>query len=100
MKIQDPPGLWFRNLKLLQIRYTLGLDCFLMLKLTTGNTPIGEIVAKIQALEQVVGKDQVNKYRIPQMRKPSAVRDFPSFANLRAVEMHQRAIRLHTYNPL
>lgn len=57
VKIQDPPGLWFCNLKLLQTRYTMGLDCFLTLKLKAENTPIGELVAKIQALEQVVGKD-------------------------------------------
>ena len=97
VKIQDSPGTWFRNLKLLQIRYALGLDCFLTLKHRPGNTPIGEVVAKIQALEQVVGKDQINKHRIPPMRKASAIRDFPSFVNLRAVEMHQRGMRLHTY---
>ena len=59
------PNVWFKNLRLLQIRKELNLIQSIHISLDHFTHMGGEIVAKIKALEQVVGTDIINRYRVP-----------------------------------
>ena len=73
VRIQDAPSSWFCNLKMLQLRQNLGLDCILAHRFTDGRMVMGEMYAKMQTLEQVVGKTMVEKYKMPLLKRPLAV---------------------------
>ena len=63
------PNVWFKNLRLLQIQKELNLIQSIHISLEHFTHKGGEIVAKIKALEQVVGTDIMNWYRIPPRKK-------------------------------
>lgn len=94
VKIHDGPSKWFRNLRLLQLRIKLGLDGMLYIKREWGSCPIGELVAKMNALRAIVGNDRMQEHRIPMMRRPVAQRDFPNLSNFRAEALHRSGVRL------
>ena len=81
----------------MQIRRTVGLDCMMVVHYGLGSSKVTKIYRKIQALEEVVGKGKMEDSYIPTFCRASIVRDYTNLSNLRAVEMHQRAVRLHTY---
>ena len=74
--LTDAPSVWFHNLRLLQIRKKLNLVTSVRVGLTEPSIIAGEVLAKTQALELVVGKYMMSRASIPKMRKPhmSAVR--------------------------
>ena len=75
--IQDGPADWFQNLKLLQIRETLGLDCLLQVQCKVGRLMIGELTAKMDALCSIVGNAKMKRHKLPMLKRKAAVRDFP-----------------------
>ena len=65
------PDAWFKNLRLLQVRVKLNLITSLWLSLSNPVSCVsGEIVAKIKALEGIVGKRMVENHKVPTMKKP------------------------------
>lgn len=70
VSLKSSPVDWFKNLRILQIRKKLGLVRSLRVTLDVSSCVIGEVYAKIKALEAVVGKEMVNDNYIPKMRKP------------------------------
>ena len=55
--LTDSPGVWFKNLRLLQIRKKLGLVRSLRVTLDLTSCVIGEVYTKLKTLEEIVGKD-------------------------------------------
>ena len=56
---------------MLQIRTKVRLITSLHLSLLSQPSCVsGKIIAKIQALENIVGKDMISNHRIPPMKKP------------------------------
>ena len=70
ISLRDSPGLWFKNLRLLQIRMKLGLVNSLRVTLEYSSCIIGEVYFKLKALEDVVGKEMMTDTYTPKMRKP------------------------------
>ena len=70
VSLRDSPGIWFKNLRLLQIRMKLGLVNSLRVTLEYSSCIIGEVYFKLKALEEVVGKEMMTDNYTPKMRKP------------------------------
>ena len=68
--LTDSPLVWFRNLRLLQIQRKLNLVTSVRVNLTEPSFIAGEILAKTQSLERVVGSFMMSRASIPRMRKP------------------------------
>ena len=66
----DSPSVWFRNLRLLQIRKKLNLVTSMRVNLTEPSLIAGEILAKTLALKAIVGSPMMSRASIPKMRKP------------------------------
>ena len=64
------PNVWFKNLRLLQLRKKLNL--ITSLKVSQIHPPIlgGEALAKLKALEEVVGKHMISPASVVQMQRP------------------------------
>lgn len=70
VSLKDPPGIWFKNLRLLQIRVKLGLVNSLRVTHDSSTYIIGEMYYKLRALRKVVGKEMITNSYVPRMRKP------------------------------
>ena len=68
--LRDSPSVWFRNLRLIQIRKRLNLITSMRVNLTEPSLLAGEVLAKTQALEAVVGKPMMHRASVPPMQKP------------------------------
>ena len=68
--LRDSPLVWFRNLRLIQIRRKLNLITSMRVNLTEPSLLAGEVLAKAKALEAVAGKEMMSRASIPKMRKP------------------------------
>lgn len=68
--LTDSPATWFKNLRILQIRKVLNLVTSLRVNLTEPSLLAGEVLAKTQALERVMGRDMMTHASVPPMRKP------------------------------
>lgn len=64
------PNVWFKNLRLLQIRKKLNLITSLRVSMFQPSILAGEVLAKTQALEEVVGKHMMSQASVVRMRKP------------------------------
>lgn len=66
--LSAPPGIWFKNLRLLQIRRKLNLIS--SLKVSTSQSVLlgGEALAKLQALEAVVGREMMSPASVAPFR--------------------------------
>ena len=94
ISIQDGPADWFRNLKLLQIREALGLDCLLQVQCRVGQLSIGKLTAKMDALCSVVGIVKMKQYKLPTLKCKAAVRDFPpNLGNIRIDSIRTRGLQ-------
>ena len=88
------PDIWFRNLRLLQIRTKLRLITSLRLSLLSQPPSCvvsGKIIAKIQAPKNIVGKDMINNHRIPPIKK-SRMKIVHNIANLAAKSSRARGL--------
>ena len=85
--------IWFINLWLLQIRTKLRLITSLRLSLLSQPSCVvsGKIIAKIQALEDIIGKDMISNHRIPPMKKPR-MKIVHNIANLTAKSYRARGL--------
>lgn len=70
VSLRDPPGIWFRNLRLLQIRKKLDLVRSLRVSLDFTSCVIGEVYFKLKALKEIVGKEMMADNYVPKMKKP------------------------------
>lgn len=68
--LRDSPSVWFRNLRLIQIRKKLNLMTSMRVNLTEPSLIAGEVLAKTLALQAVVGPEMMSRASIPKMRKP------------------------------
>ena len=68
--LRDLPSVWFRNLRLLQVRKRLNLVTSMRVNLTEPSVLAGEVLAKTQALEAVVGRPMMHRASVPPMRRP------------------------------
>ena len=92
--IQDGPADWFRNLKLLQISKTLGLDCLLQVQCKVGRLMIGELTAKMDALRSIIGDIKMKQHGTPTLKRKTAVRDFPlNIGNIRVESLRARGLQ-------
>ena len=78
------PNVWFKNLRLLQIRKKLNLISSMRVSINEPSLLAGEVLAKTKALEDVVGKDMMTQVSIPQMKKPRIRTTWSRIANERA----------------
>lgn len=68
--LADKPNVWFKNLRLLQIRKKLNLITTLRTNMMHPSILAGEVLAKAKALEEVVGKHMMSPASVSQMQKP------------------------------
>ena len=78
------PNVWFKNLRLLQIRKKLNLIFSMRVSINEPSLLAREVLAKTKALEDVVGKDMMTQVSIPQMKKPRIRTTWSRIADERA----------------
>lgn len=93
VQTQDAPAPWFRNLKALQLRHALGLDCILEHRSLDGYMVMGELYAKMNALTSVVGETAMKRHKIPLLKRKVAIRTFPDFPKRRLFVLHRSGLR-------
>ena len=79
--LKASPDVWFKNLRLLQIRKVLRLITSLQVSMGPMPCLSGEIHAKMKALKKVVGKEMMAPASVPLMKATPAM---SSSSNLRA----------------
>lgn len=97
------PSIWFKNLRLLQIRRKLDLITSLRVSVAQPSVLAGEALAKLQALETVVGKERMStssviplrnlrmmSTRTARIRATNARADSIRNAGLRALDARQQ----------
>ena len=94
VRIQDKPCVWFKNLKMLQIREALGLDCHIQVNHRAGKIVLGELIAKTEAISHVIGEAKAKQCKTPVFKRKGAVRDFP---NIRAEGLRERGLRARAH---
>lgn len=80
ISLGNQPTIWFRNLRLLQLRIRLGLQDYYYLKSTPGLIIMAEVKAKLRALAQVVGYDRLYNNNPP---PPTLFRPLRHMARMR-----------------
>ena len=80
--INDQINYWFCNLCLLQLRIGLGLTNTYYSISKMEVFPFSTILAKIQSIEFIVGREQLGNSHIPEMRAPSNRLTRPVFQNI------------------
>lgn len=78
------PNVWFKNLRLLQIRRKLNLVSSMRVTLGEPSLLAGEVLAKTRALEAVVGENMMTRASVSQMKKPRMRTTSSRIANERA----------------
>lgn len=73
VSLADKPNLWFKNLRLIQIRRVLGLITHVLLRMPMNPCPSGEIVVKMVGLEQAVGKEVMGLPHMPPLKRMRAM---------------------------
>ena len=87
------PSAWFKNLRLLQLRVKLQLEATYYMRNELGVCLISEVVNKLDALRAIIGDAKLNEHKTPELKKPSARRDYPSIQSIRADSLHRAKIR-------
>ena len=93
IRILDGPNYWFRNLRLLQLRIRLGLIDTYYLSFEMGTCPLSVILAKIRAIESIVGEEQLRNPRIPEMKVPPNRCTCPIHLNVATDAIRNRGLR-------
>lgn len=70
VSLKDPPGIWFRNLRLLQICKKLDLVGTIRVTLNLASCVVGEVYFKLKALKKVIGKEMIPSNYVSRMKKP------------------------------
>ena len=65
--LEAGPNMWFKNLRLLQLRHKLGLLSHL--RLSMPSTPSGQLFVKMDTLKTIVGDVIMKKHETPKLRK-------------------------------
>ena len=102
VRMYDEPVVWYRNLRLLQIREYLGLDCMLYITLGYGCLIVGVVLNRLLAIRSVVGDARIAYIRPPVMRRFNALmnplrsrfvtqQDYPSPSHVRSQAMRHRS---------
>ena len=69
MSLNTSPNVWFKNLRLLQLRKKLNLITSLRVSQIHPSILGGEALAKMKALEEVVGKHMMSPASVVQMQR-------------------------------
>ena len=69
VSLEATPNVWFKNLRLLQIQKELNLIQSVHIFLDHFTHMGGGIIARIKALEALVGSEIINRYIIPPRKK-------------------------------
>ena len=94
ISIQDGPADWFRNLKLLQIRKALGLDCLFHVQCKVGWLTTGNLTAKMDTLHSIIGNVKMKQHKLPTLKRKVAVRDFPpNIGNIRIDSLRAQGLQ-------
>ena len=88
------PNVWFKNLRLLQIRKKLNLISSMRVSINEPSLLAGEVLAKTKALEDVVGKDMMTQVSIPQMKKPCIRTTWSRIADERAKALRNAGLEV------
>lgn len=95
VRLMAPPNVWFKNLRLLQIRRQLNLVTNLEVTMGTGNRPAAEICAKMSALRTAVGSDLVDHMQHPPLkRRPMMMSSQQRLPNLGAENHRNRGLAI------
>ena len=70
----------------------------LVIHYNIGTTTTTKIYRKMKIFEDIVGKERMEAYHLLAFCCSSALRDFLNLAYAKAIDTHQREMRLHTYN--
>ena len=83
------PNIWFKNLRLLQVRKKLRLISSLRVSMNEPSHLSGEILAKLKALEKVVGEDMMAPTSVPLLKTPAMG---SSSSNIRAESLRNSGL--------
>ena len=72
----------------------MGLDFHIQVNHRAGKTVLGELIAKIEAISQVIGEAKAKQCKTPVFKRKGAVRDFP---NIRAEGLRERGLRARAH---
>ena len=86
------PNAWFKNLRILQIRVKLKLISSLRVSLLSQPSCISrEVLAKLNALKDAIGKEIIENHKIPKMKK-HIMRTNRNIANIAAESSRARGL--------
>ena len=90
--LNQRPDVWFKNLRLLQIRQKLNLVKSIRINLGQESSTIGSVYAKLKALEGVVGKEMMSSDYIPELKRPRMMSTRSRIANDRAESLRRAGL--------
>ena len=85
ISIKDDPINWFKNLRLLQIRARLRLKDVYYLHSGIGICGMSEAIAKINVIGEIVGRENLEDHRRPDMHPIRTVRHCPYINPIRGL---------------
>ena len=98
IRLYDESSVWFRNLRILQVRVKLRLDDSYHVARGLGNSQLGKFAAKIEAIRAIVETERLIDCSVPELVRQPTPRDFPNLANERAMSAGLRARRNRARN--
>lgn len=85
--LNQTPTLWFKNLRLLQVRWLLNLGRNFKLNLDQGLCKLGIVFCKLQAIEKIIGTEAMKISHVPNLRRPNRI------GNARAESLRRSGLR-------
>ena len=93
IKLYDQLSVWFRNLRILQIRVKLGLNDSYCVAQGLGDSQLGAFAAKIEVVRAIVGTAKLVDCIVPELKRKDARRDFSNLSNVRALSLRGAGLR-------
>lgn len=85
----DSPSNWFKNLRLLQVRNKLRLISSLRVSISEPSLLSGGVLAKLKALEKIVGEEMMAPTSVPLLKTPTTG---TSLSNMRAESLRNSGL--------
>lgn len=92
INLEASPSSWFKNLRLLQLRVKLNLVQSLRISINSCSLISGEVIVKLKGLEQAVGKEIMERHRVPRFLKPRMMTTRNRIANERAQGLREAGL--------
>ena len=90
--LNQKPNVWFKNLRLLQIRQKLHLVKSLRVNLGQESSTIGNVYSKLQAIEGIVGREMMSSDYIPELKRLRMMSTRSRIADVRAESLRRAGI--------